>query len=291
MENYVERAICDWTEDSTRIIATPSVTAKFTFFYVQEVGHFQTKPEYYTERQLLNSFLIVYTLSGKGHLRYKDKEYTLSPYQVFFIDCMEKQFYFTDKVDLWEIVWIHFNGSSSRGYYEEFIKQGSSVMNMDQHSRIPSTIQQIIEVHREKNILTEALSSKLIVDLLTELLLANNEHDLSGSFLPAHIKDLMKYLDQRFNQKMTLDALAQKTAMSKFHLVREFKRYTGFTPNEYVINSRITYAKELLKYSDLPIADISIKVGIENISHFISLFKNREEVTPLVFRKKWQNQK
>lgn len=291
MEKYVEKAVYDWTDDSTRIIATPSATAKSTFFYVQEIGHFQTQPEYYTERQNLNSYLVVYTLSGKGYLRYKDKEYTLSPHQVFFINCMDKQHYFTDKNDLWEIVWIHFNGGSSRGYYEQFIKQGSSVTSMEQDSRIPSIIHQIIGVHRQKNILTEALSSKLIVDLLTELILANNEQDLSGSFLPAHIKDLMNYLDKSFNQKLTLDVLAHKTAMSKFHLGREFKRYTGFTPNEYVINSRITYAKELLKYSDLPIAEISIKVGIENISHFINLFKQREEVTPLTFRKKWKNQK
>lgn len=290
MAKYKERAVHDWTEDSVRLITMPSVTAKSTFFYVQEVGYFRTKPQYFTEREHLNSYLIVFTHSGKGYLRYKEKSYTLLPNQVFFIDCMEYQFYETDKDNLWEIAWVHFYGGTSCGYYDQFIKHGTPVMTLEQHSLVPSIISQLIDVHRHKDIRTETISSKLLVDLLTELLLATNEQD-ACSFLPDYIKTIMKDLDKRFNEKITLDQLANQYAISKFHLVKEFKKYTGFTPNEYLINCRITYAKELLKYSNLPVSDIAFKVGIENVSHFINLFKHREEMTPLAFRKKWQRPK
>lgn len=288
MGTYVERAAYDWTEDSVRLIATPSLTAKSMYFYVQEIGHFRTQPDYFTERQHLNSYLVVYTLAGKGYLNYQGKMYTVGPHQAFFIDCMNYQFYQTDRTDLWELLWVHFNGNSSRGYYEQFARNGSPVVTFGESNPIAGIMAQLLETHRQKDVRTEPLSSKYLVDLLTELLLATNPLESSDSFLPAHIQKIAADLDKRFQEKISLDQLAKKHAISKYHLLREFKRYTGFTPNEYVINCRITYAKELLTYSDLTIGAIASQTGMDNVSHFINLFKKRVEMTPLAYRKKWQ---
>lgn len=288
MGSYMEKAAHDWTNDSVRIIATPSLAAKSTYFYVQEVGHFRTLPAYFTERQHLNSFLVVYTLAGKGYLHYRTQEYELLPHQVFFIDCHDYQYYKTDQTDLWEMAWVHFNGSSSRGYYEQFVKNGPPVISVDPASPIPGIIGQLLEANRQKDIRTEPLSSKYLVDMLTELLLATSPQESAGAFLPAHIQNIISDLDKRFQEKISLDQLASQHAISKYHLLRECKKYTGYTPNEYLIHRRITYAKELLTYSDLTIGAIANQAGMENVSHFINLFKQRVEMTPLAYRKKWQ---
>lgn len=288
MGNYVEKAAHDWTDDSVRIIATPSWTAKSTYYYVQEIGHFRTRPGYFTERQHLHSFLIVYTLSGKGYLRYRDRAYELRPGQLFFIDCQEYQHYTTDKRELWEMVWVHFHGSGSSGYYEQFARSGTPVLTLDEGSPIPGIIRQLLEINRRKDVRTEPLSSKYLVDLLTELLMATHPPQNAGAFLPAHIQQIMGDLDRRFREKISLDQLASQHSISKYHLLRELKKYTGYTPNEYVILQRITYAKELLMYSDMTIAAIAAQTGMDNVSHFINLFKQRVEMTPLAFRKKWR---
>ncbi|MED4581258.1 AraC family transcriptional regulator [Brevibacillus choshinensis] len=288
MGTYMEKAAHDWTNDSVRIIATPSLVAKSTYFYVQEVGHFRTLPTYFTERQHLNSFLVVYTLAGKGYLRYRNHEYELRPHHVFFIDCHNYQYYKTDKNDLWEMAWVHFNGSSSRGYYEQFLKNGSPVISADDNSPIPVIIGQLLEANRQNDVRTEPLSSKYLVDILTELLLATSPPQATGAFLPDHIQKIISDLDKRFQEKISLDQLASQHAISKYHLLRECKKYTGYTPNEYLIHRRITYAKELLTYSDLTIAAIAHQTGVDNVSHFINLFKQRAEMTPLAYRKKWQ---
>jgi len=289
--NYIERAQCNWSSDSVRLISTPSPTAKSTFFYVQESGYFKTQPQYFTERSHLNSYLVVLTLSGKGYLKYNNKNYTLLPKQAFFIDCMEHHYYETDAVDGWEIIWVHFNGASSRGYYTQFIKNCSPVINIDESSSIPVVLNQIVDVQRKKDMRTEIICSKLIVELLTELLLLSTNLNMSDSFRPAFIQSAMDEMDKRFNEKITLDILANKFSVSKFHLSREFKRFTGTTPNDYLINLRINYAKELLKYSTIPVAEIAEIVGIGNTSHFINLFKKRTNTTPHAFRSKWKNLK
>lgn len=288
MGTYMEKAAHDWTDDSVRIIATPSMTAKSTYFYVQEAGHFRTLPTYFTERRHLNSFLVVYTLAGRGHLHYRGQTHELRPHHVFFIDCQEYQHYRTDKNELWEIAWVHFNGSSSRGYYEQFAKNGSPVISVEENSPIPRIIEEILQTNRQNDVRTEPLSSKYIVDLLTELLLATSPKEAAGTFLPAHIQRIISDLDKRFSEKISLDQLASRHAMSKYHLLREYKRYTGYTPNEYLIHRRVTYAKELLTYSDLTIGQIAHEIGMDNVSHFINLFKQRVEMTPLAYRKRWQ---
>lgn len=288
--DYMERVQCDWSSDSVRLIATPSPAAKSAFFYVQEAGYFQTQPQYFTERSHLNSYLVVFTLSGKGYLKYNNKNYTLLHKQAFFIDCMEHHYYETDREDRWEILWVHFNGSSSRGYYNQYIKNSSPVLNIADNSLIPAILHQIVDVQRKKDIRTEIICSKLIVELLTELLLENSNINMADSFLPIYIQSAMDELDKRFNERITLDQLANKFSVSKFHFSKEFKKFTGITPNEYLISARINYAKELLKYSSVPITEIAEMVGINNISHFINLFKSRTGGTPLTFRNKWKIQ-
>ncbi|MEX2414981.1 MAG: AraC family transcriptional regulator [Paenibacillaceae bacterium] len=286
--SYKENSSYDWTTDSIRHIHTPSATAKSSYFYVQEAGYFNTQPLYYTEREHLNSYLLVYTLSGKGYLRYKNKTYTLLPDQAFFIDCMEHQYYSTDKQDLWEILWIHMNGGTTRGYYEQYAKLGNPIATLPQGSSVPATIREIIDIGRNRDIRSELLCSKLLVHLLTDILMASNDLPESGYVVPAYVKAAMTDMEKRFDQKITLDELAEKYSVNKFHLAKEFKKYTGSTPNEYIINVRITFAKEWLKYSDMTIAEIALKAGIDNVSHFINLFKKRTDMTPLAFRKEWR---
>lgn len=103
--------------------------------------------------------------------------------------------------------------------------------------------------------------------------------------------ETMRTLDEAYADSIPLEQLAKRVAVSKFHLQKAFKRYTGFSPHEYVINTRITQAKELLQYSDYRVAEIALKVGWDNVSHFIKLFKARTAETPLAYRKKWQRPK
>lgn len=285
---YMERASHAWSERSVRVVATPSAFAKASLFYVQEIGHFQTQARYFTEREQLDSFLVLYTLSGSGKLEYRGNTYVLKPQQLFFIDCMPYQHYRADGDEPWEMLWVHFNGCSARAYYEQFAQSTDAVLALEPNSTVSSILRKLLELHKRKSYRTELVSAKLLVDLLTELLLAAWELELPASDIPSYIGEIAQLMDEQYSQKLTLDRLASQHAVNKYHLAKQFKRYTGFSPNEYLINTRISHAKELLKYSDMPVAEIAGLVGIDNVSHFISLFKARVEHTPLIYRRKWQ---
>lgn len=287
-QNYEERASYSWSEDSVRLIITASNVAKSIYFYIQEAGYFKTSDSYFTERKNLNSFLIVYTISGNGYLKYKGCSYTLSAGQCFYINCTEHHYYETAKNSDWEFLWIHFNGSSALGYYEEFVKNGFKTIQIQDTFFMESTLRRILALNQKRNASTEVLTSSLITNVLTELLVQTITFDAQTIFMPPYIKNVLKDIDQNFKSPLSLDDLACRHGVSKFHLSKAFKKYTGTTVNEYIIANRLSYAKELLKYSNDSVNEIAYKVGMNHVSHFINLFKNRENTTPLAYRKEWQ---
>jgi len=290
MRGYREEASHDWTGDSIRMIATPSAFAKSALYYIQEAGQFRTRPAYFTERENLDSYLVVYTTYGCGYLTYGDKKYTVTPGQLFFIDCRKYQYYKTDPEQLWEMVWIHFNGSSSQAYYDRFSAAGNPIIPVPADSKIPDILRDIVSTYRQKTIQTELSGSRLIVDLLTEMLFAVQHRETSSApGMPAFVRDVMTHYDRHYSDKSTLDAVSAAFSVDKYHLAKEFKRYTGFSPNEYLINTRITRAKELLRFTDMPVSEIAASIGIDHVSHFINLFRDRETLTPLAYRKTWQH--
>ena len=288
MINLLERYSSSWSEDSIRLSNTPGKTAKSIYFYLQEVGYFKTQPPYFTERENLNSFLIVYTLSGKGLLHYQNQTFTLQKGQCFFINCMEYHHYQTSPNSKWEFLWVHFNGNNSHGYFEEFTRNGFQTVQIQEPTVFEDNMRTLIKITQNKSATTDILTSQYLHTLLTELITQNTAGNYNYFHLPKTIRSVMKYIDLHFSEDISLEFLAAQQNINKFHLSHEFKRYTGTTLKEYIITTRISHAKDLLKYTEMSVQEIAEHCGIYHVSHFINLFKARETSTPLKYRKDWK---
>ncbi|MBS5388066.1 MAG: AraC family ligand binding domain-containing protein [Clostridiales bacterium] len=284
----LERGIHTWSADSVRLILTPSATAKNLYFYTQETGYFKTSYPYFSERQNLDSFLIVYTVSGKGYLEYEGQTYTLTKGQCFYINCQEHHLYRTDKKEDWELLWVHFNGGNALGYYKEYVRNGFHIADCQDDDYIENTIREVLSRHQKKDSTTEPVVSHLIDGLLTKLLVQNSAGSSDDFILPDFIREIAREIDKDFRNQLSLSYFEENYHRSRFHIAKEFKKYMGITVNEYLINARISYAKELLKYTDMPVGEIAFASGMNNVTHFINLFKSREEITPLAYRKAWR---
>ena len=291
-KTYYLRASYAWSDQSVYIIATPSPAARNTFFYVQEIGHFFALSDYFTERERLHSYLILYTVSGKGSLTYRGKKYKLSKGHVFYIDCREYQYYEQDGTEPWEILWVHFNGICCNGYYNQFSEHNSPVVEIIPESSIPSNLWRLLEVHTRKDAGMEPIASQIITDMLTELLLCVKipGNWASPGSIPAFINKTVELVDKRYAEKLTLDLLAAEVSVNKYHLLKQFKKYIGCTPNQYLINIRINEAKEMLIHTSMSVKEIAHHSGFEHVSHFINIFRKQEGATPLAFRQMWQQQ-
>jgi len=288
MKNLLEKYNCDISRDSVWIHAIPSTAAKSTFFYVQEAGRFKCRSNYYTQRENLDSFLILYTASGAGRLEYGGNSYSVLPGQALLIDCINPHSYCVDSPDGWDIRWIHFKGATSRNYYELYQKSCPTVLKDISTPSFEQTLEEILDRHENFTADTERICSKLIVSLLTDLLAGSSESFLDTASMPSYIHGVISILEKNYAKNISLDELSHTFSISKYHLERIFRKFIGVSIHEYHIQLRMNLAKDLLKSSSLPISEISRTVGIDNISHFNSLFKNRTSETPASYRRKWQ---
>lgn len=284
---YYERASYTWSSDSLRLTNTVSQNARSHFLYVQECGYFKTASPYYTERAALPSYLILYTLSGNGRLTFLNRSFSLSAGSCCYIDCREAHRYEAVGNDVWEFLWLHFSGANAPGYYQEFSAFSMPVLSIQDTFLIESTLRRIVSVCQKKAVYAEALTACCITNIITEVLIQAMTASHTHFHLPDVVQEAVSLLHAHFKEPLTLDEIASRVNVSKYHLSREFSKYMGLGINQYLINCRISYAKELLRDSSLSVEAIAFQSGMNHVSHFIRLFKDREGVTPLKYRELW----
>jgi AraC-like DNA-binding protein len=103
--------------------------------------------------------------------------------------------------------------------------------------------------------------------------------------LTKKIKAAKLYIDKYFSEDINLDKIAGKALVSKFHFIRLFKKYYGYTPNQYLQEVRIKKSKRLLEKGN-SIDEVCLAIGFTSKTSFISLFKKMIGTTPLVYQNK-----
>lgn len=98
---------------------------------------------------------------------------------------------------------------------------------------------------------------------------------------------VISYINENISEQITIDTLCDVSHTSKYHLCRKFKSQMGITIVDYITNTRIELAKEMLRGErEMPVSDISDACGFANVSYFCAVFKRSTGMSPLGYRKK-----
>ncbi len=92
------------------------------------------------------------------------------------------------------------------------------------------------------------------------------------------------YIDNNYDTDLNLDLLSHLRFISKFHLLRLFKKYYGLTPRQYLIDKRIKKSKENL-INGMTVTETCLAVGFESLGSFSALFKTKTGKSPSEFQK------
>jgi AraC-type DNA-binding domain-containing proteins len=167
---------------------------------------------------------------------------------------------------------------------------------------LTGTIQsEIEEIIKEASLEYEAKKpgyTLLIKSLLLKLLVlvgreftVQLESSESFSIFQRHreaILDALKYIKNHSNEDLNADDIALKCILSPSYFRYLFKNITSKTFTEYLNDTRIEKALEMLKTTDKRVLDISLETGFNNVSHFNKVFKSKTGLSPVEFRKTTQ---
>ncbi len=125
------------------------------------------------------------------------------------------------------------------------------------------------------------LSCISIMKVCAAYITLSNGWKLSDKELSSRVK---KYINQHYGSKITIDSLCKEFYCSKSTLTNSFKKAFGKSINDYVTESRLEHAKELLENDSLTINSISQVCGFSDQNYFSKVFYKAYGETPSQYR-------
>ena len=127
------------------------------------------------------------------------------------------------------------------------------------------------------------LTDELFITITRQMTKQNN----SGRDFPKAFLQLEQTLRQHLAHQWTVEEMAAVIGTGTTLFNEKVKKYSGFSPINYLINIRISEAIKLLKNQEVSITDIALDLGFYSSQHFSTTFKKLTGYTPSDVRKKY----
>lgn len=258
-----------------------------------QFGREQCSPSHSFGPAARNHFLFHYVLSGFGTLMAQDsggitQTYSIKSMQGFMIFPGQITTYIADNEIPWEYLWLEFDGLRVKGMLEAAgITKNSPVYRArkkELRDDMVNEMQYIIE-HADSSPFHIIGHLYLFLDYLIRS--AADFKVSSGSQLrDFYIHEAIHYVEHNYQNNISVEDIAAVCGLNRSYFGKIFKLGVGKTPQEFLLNYRMSKAAELLKLTQLSINDIGIAVGYDNSLHFSRAFKNIYGISP----REWRNQ-
>ena len=94
------------------------------------------------------------------------------------------------------------------------------------------------------------------------------------------------WLEANLAEPVGLEDVARHAGSSPFHFLRVFKKAIGVTPHQYLLRLRLREAARLLAEGSMPVTQVALEVGFQDLSNFVRTFKRAAGVPPARFSKR-----
>ncbi len=275
----------DVRKESTWLRATPGAAVLAQPFYATEAGHFYGQAGFATARTNKESYLLFFTLKGKGLVTQNCQEVELPEGTALLLDCRIAQSYRTaPDTGVWEHDWVHLDGAGLASFADTLLPQGRLTPVRIGGTEMEPLFETLFQ-QWEKN---TALSQLEIGLLLHQMLTAMARHLLAGDESCSNrtlMEQTAAYIRTHYAEPITLETLLARVPFSKSWFLRLFRQYIGTTPYNFLLSTRITYAKELLVLTDYSVSEIAHQTGFEDESNFSTRFSSMTGQSPQQYRK------
>ncbi len=135
----------------------------------------------------------------------------------------------------------------------------------------------------------EAKKTEDVLDLLADMQIdfATRMRDLKKqNAISIHIRKSIEFIHDNLHRQITVNELAEREGLSTGYFSRLFQKEIGTSVNQFIKDTKIRTAENMLRYSTFSIVDISESLGFSSQSAFSAAFKKVTGMTPKSYRDK-----
>ncbi len=256
------------------------------------IYHQRGMDQFYRVWHTSNVNLIIYMHSSGGRIVCSEKTLPINKGAMCFIGSGKYHYTMPDNIEGYERSKLFFVNEELNSIFsvlhngEQLKKKFASEsivyaqIEEDEQQTVEKMITDVYNHRDDKNF--DAVFFSTIMRFLTYI--DENQKDKISS--PAGmLVSAIEYINSHVSENIKIDDVCDAVHLSKYHFCREFKRMTGQTLMQYVLNTRIVLAKNMLLKEKYSIREISEKCGFSSMSYFCRMFKKESGLTPMEFKR------
>lgn len=243
---------------------------------------------------------IIIFLNGNVTYMIEGKAYKLRPWDTLIISQSQIHKPIIDPSEDYERIIIWFNPdmiAEHNGKDANLLECFDIAMNRENNRlrlfeeplrKVKRIVHDLIEEEENPAFGNDALNRALLIQLiilLNRTILDDNRRNPSIDVqFDQNINEIVTYINQHLESDLSVSHLASIVFMSKYHLMRKFKAYTGYTIHQYIIQKRLMYAKALMA-EEVRLTDVCQSAGFNDYSGFVRAFKKEFGISPREYLK------
>ena len=265
----------------------------FSTYHIKNAGRsFQIPVHWHDELEIIyvKSGCLTVSISGESYIGNAGDVFVVSPGNLHLMGAQTGTVdYFTF---LFPLKYISFRTDDMlNDKLLEPLNSGQLMISPRVRGTAKELCEQLIAIYVAKNNESE---SKITAQIKTKIILLQFilemwkqgfviENDTSGRNTVE--KEMVSYVQQNFTGKISLKEFGEQFHLSEKYISRYFKEHFHIALSHYVTYLRLEHAKQLLQDTDIPITEVAMQSGYQNVSYFIRSFKKAYGVSPLKYRK------
>ena len=262
----------------------PSEFARAALIYAFYVGHYFCDHTYVVHRNCRDYFMLAVVDSGGLFFRYRGAEFEVHAGEAVLLDCRLPHTYGA----LGEVSfhYICFRGGSSEQYYRLLAGECGYFIRPVRSVEMQSAMQSIFALVTDTAYDEHRISAQLY-RILAELAAQEGQKE---SVQNTAVLRAIAFMEHHFSEKLSIVQIADQVNLSEYYFSRLFRRHTSMSPHAYLVNLRITMARQLLSVSQKSVERIAEECGFHSTTNFIRSFREHVGCTPKQFRRAvWDN--
>ena len=234
----------------------------------------------------VDSWLLVFTISGKGHLKAGLRDYELTPDNIALVAPGTLTDFSGSKHSSWNFYWVVFQCADNWRPYLQWPQSGPGVCQLEGASESFAAVERNLSQLYHNYVESGPLKMELDHNLLEQLLLrcAACLPRESNRKMDPRVHVARAYIDEHYTADIVLADVAAASNISSSRLSGLFKKETGSSVMAYRNELRLVKAAQLLLHSNLRIADIGDRVGYSEQAFFSRIFRKHLGMSPRQYR-------
>lgn len=235
------------------------------------------------------NYVIHVVIDGKGILDFCGKRWNISKDQMFILFPGMESTYYADKEDPWYYCWIGFQGESAGKIVDNIgFDPQTPVLTFKDAYKIENEVKRMLgarELTLDGKLRRNAGMMEILSDMIRESARRTDNDGITNIY--SYSEYAVRYINNHFSEKIRIQDLADHIGISRSYLVKLMKQETGMSPQEYLIETRMRRASDLLSRTQDSIKVVATECGYDDALAFSKVFKSRFGLNPSEYRQKY----